>query len=277
MIDGEHAVESNLVYGMYSGLALLMDAYRPKKPNGYGVLFISGSGWRAPLEWNAQALKNGGQQKVYVPPLTAAGYTVFAINHRAQPRFLYPAAVEDARRAVRYIRHRAADFGIDATRLGAVGGSSGGHLVSMLGVQDGAGQMDSEDEVERLSARVQCVVARAAPLDFLLRGQTMSFLDMDYPAAGDTSSEAYQRYVEASPISYVSANSPPFLLLHGDADETVHINQSEAMEKALKKAGVPVKFIRVAGGGHGPTFGNPENAPDYIGEMVMWLDHYLKM
>lgn len=276
MVEGEHTVESNIVYGMYSGLALLMDAYRPKNPNGYGVLFISGSGWRAPLEWNAEALKDGGQQRVYVPTLTAAGYTVFAINHRALPRFVYPAAVEDARRAVRFIRHHASDYNISPDRIGAVGGSSGGHLVSMLGLQEGTGDPSSEDAIEKESARVQCVVARAAPTDFILREKATPFLDFEHPEPGDTSSEAYHRHIEASPITYVSADAPPFLLIHGDADDTVHINQAEAMEKALQTVGATVKFVRIPGGGHGPTFGNPPNAPDYLGEMITWLNTHLK-
>lgn len=276
MVEGEHTIESNIVYGMYSGLALLMDVYRPQKPNGYGVLFISGSGWRAPLEWHAQALKDGGQQRVYVPTLTAAGYTVFAINHRALPRFVYPAAVEDARRAVRFMRHNAESYGIDPDRIGAVGGSSGGHLVSMLGLQEGAGDPNSEDPIEQENARVQCVVARAAPVDFLLRDKTTPFLDCERSEADDPNSDAYKRHVEASPITYVTSDAPPFLLLHGDADDTVPINQAEAMDKALKDAGATVKFIRIPGGQHGPTFGNPENPPDYKGEMISWLDTHLK-
>jgi acetyl esterase/lipase len=94
-------IESNVIYGMYSGLALLMDVYYPEKPNGYGVVFIAGSGWHAPQEYSAEPLSKGPQGKLYAPRLTAAGYTVFSISHRAAPRFRYPAAVEDARRAVR--------------------------------------------------------------------------------------------------------------------------------------------------------------------------------
>lgn len=276
MVEGEHTIESNIVYGMYSGLALLMDVYRPTNPNGYGVLFISGSGWRAPLEWNAQALKDGGQQGVYVPSLTAAGYTVFAINHRALPRFVYPAALEDARRAVRFIRHNANTYGVNPNHIGAVGGSSGGHLVSMLGLQDGAGDASSEDPIEQESAKVQCVIARAAPVDFILRDKTTPFLDFERSEANDANSDAYKRHVEASPITYVTPEAPPFLIIHGDADDTVYINQGEAMHQALQDAGTTVKFLRIPGGTHGPTFGDPDNAPDYKGEMITWLDTHLK-
>ena len=121
-------VESNVVYGMYSGLGLLLDVHHPARPNGFGVVFISGSGWQADLAYGATPLKSQ-QIPSWGPPLLAAGYTVFAINHRAAPRFHYPAAIEDVQRAIRFVRHNAARYGIDAAHLGGVGGSSGGHQI----------------------------------------------------------------------------------------------------------------------------------------------------
>jgi len=104
-------VEKNVVYGMYSGLALLMDVHHPAKPNGRGVVFISGSGWQAPMTYGATGLKEQ-QIDIWGPPLLQAGYTVFAINHRAAPRFHYPAAVEDVQRAIRFVRHQEDDITI---------------------------------------------------------------------------------------------------------------------------------------------------------------------
>ncbi len=150
-------IESNRVYGMYSGLALLMDVHRPEKSNGYGIVQINGSGWHRPMSYDAVPLKDGPQTSMYAAPLVEAGYTVFSINHRAAPRFQYPAAVEDAQRAVRYVRFHAEEFGIRPDRIGAVGGSSGGHLVSLLGVLDGWGDPEDPDPVNRESAKVQCV------------------------------------------------------------------------------------------------------------------------
>ena len=126
LIDGA-TVEPNVVYGMYSGLALLLDVHRPPAPNGYGIIFISGSGWQAPTGYDATPLKQN-QIPVWGPSLLAAGYTVFALNHRAVPRFHYPGAVEDVQRAIRFVRHNAKTWRIDGTRLGGMGGSSGGHL-----------------------------------------------------------------------------------------------------------------------------------------------------
>ena len=117
-------VEKNVVFSMSSGLALLMDVYRPETPNGLGVVFVAGSGWQAPSTYDAVGLKDS-QAQAWVPQLVRAGYTVFAINHRAAPRFHYPAALEDVQRAVRFVRHHAKDYGIAADRLGGVGGSWG--------------------------------------------------------------------------------------------------------------------------------------------------------
>jgi acetyl esterase/lipase len=268
-------IESNVLYGMYSGLALLMDVYYPEKPNGYGVVFISGSGWRATQEYNAEPLKQGSQAQLYGPRLTAAGYTVFSISHRAAPRFRYPAPVEDAQRAVRFVRHNAGRFNVRADRIGAVGGSSGGHLVEMLGVLEGAGIKDDPDPVNRESAKVQCVVARAAPAD-LARMMVTEFMGMRPPDRKDRNTVEDRAYREASPFHHVSSSSAPILLIHGDADRSVPIEQSEMMEKKLRAAGVPTSLLRIPGGAHGPTFPGATNPPDYMGEMVRWLDRYLK-
>jgi len=288
-------VDSNVVYGMYSGLALLMDVHYPERPNGLGIVVVAGSGWHAPLSYDATPLKArppeaAANGRAWTPdPLRDAGYTVFTVNHRAAPRFRYPAAVEDVQRAVRYVRHHAADFAIDPDRIGATGNSSGGHLVSMLGVLDGDGDPDDPDPVNRESARVQCVVAGAAPSDLLRfikepvsgRDAVASFLGTYLAPVLPPSSIEYRTYQEASPISYVSKDSSPFLLMHGDADEVVPFEQAEVMEHALRDYGVEVKLIRVEGGGHGPDFRGPGYtgaaiAVDFLGEMVGWFNQHLQ-
>jgi len=272
----QFTVQSNVVYGMYSGAALLVDVYKPTSPNGYGIIYVSGSGWTTPLAYNAPELKSNGQSKQYATALANAGYTVFAVNHRALPRFRYPIPVEDVQRAVRFIRHNAKIYGIRADRIGASGGSSGGHLVSMLGTLDGKGNPSDPDLVERESAKVQCVVARAAPIDFLSgpNGRFLLGIDRPLPETPKATAE-YRMHVEASPISHVTPDDSPFLLMHGDKDEAVDIHQSELMEAKLKASGIPVKFLRIAGGAHGPSFPGAINPPDYLGEMIQWFNLHL--
>jgi acetyl esterase/lipase len=276
-------IEKNVIYGMYSGLALLMDVHHPEKPNGYGVVFISGSGWSARLTYGAGALKEE-QIADWGPSLLQAGYTVFAINHRATPRFQYPAPVEDVQRAVRFVRHHAKQYGVDPQRLGGLGGSSGGHLIGLVAMLAASGIDGDADPVNREPATLQCVVLRAAPSDLrkMIGGSTtgtaavVAFVGR-LPMPNSDDQEVYRA---ASPISHVSATSPPVLLLHGDADDTVPYQQSVAMEEALRRAGAVVKLVRVAGGVHGSTFGtggkpHPQFA-ELLNESVAWLDQHLK-
>jgi acetyl esterase/lipase len=276
-------VEKNVVYGMYSGLALLMDVHHPETANGRGVVFVAGSGWSAPLAYGAVGLKEA-QVSDWAPTLLRAGYTMFAINHRGTPRFHYPAPVEDVQRAIRFIRHHAKQFRIEPGRLGAVAGSSGGHLIGLAAMLGASGVADDPDAVNRQPATLQCVVLRASPTDLktMIGGSTLgtaavvAFVNrLPTPNADDQSV-----YRAASPIAHVSATSPPTLLLHGDADDTVPFQQSVAMETALRGANVPVRLVRVQGGAHGSDFGtggkpHPQ-LPDVLRETVDWLDRHLK-
>ncbi len=274
-------VEKNVIYGMHSGLALLMDVHVPPQPNGYAVIVIAGSGWHMPLAYGSGGLKERAASTRYVERLIEAGYTLFAINHRAAPRFRYPAAVEDAQRAVRFVRHHAKDYGIDPARIGGFGGSSGGHLVSMLGTLDGAGDAEDPDPVNRQSSRLQCVVAAAAPSDLgrirTERGlaAVTSFIGIPAPGASPGSAE-HKTFRSASPVTHVSADDAPMLLMHGDADETVPFEQSELMDAALRQAEVQVVLLRIAGAGHGVNFEGATNPPDYLSEMVRWFDRHLR-
>lgn len=276
-------VEKNVVYGMYSGAALLLDVHHPTQPNGFGIIFIAGSGWSAPLGYAAVPLKESPQVEMYVPSLTQAGYTVFAVTHRATPAFRFPVPLEDVQRAVRFIRHNAAKYGIDAAHIGGSGGSSGAHLVSMLATMDGTGDANDLDSVNRESAKLQCITARAAPIDLLRMtpsvgaGALALLLGANVTASTPKASAEYKAAWAASPINYVSKDDAPTLLVHGDADQVVPFNQSEMMEAALQKVGVPVKLIRIEGGDHGPTFPGAKNPPDYKIAMVKWFDEHLRV
>ena len=273
---GASRVDRNVVYGMYSGLALLLDVYYPENANGYAVIHISGSGWARPLGLDAKMLNHQAHVGIEGKALVAAGYTVFSVNHRATPRFTYPAAVEDVQRAVRYIRFYADKYGIDPDRIGAVGGSSGGHLVCMLGALDGEGNPDDESPINRLSAKVQCVVARAAPTLFYDGGIGSSFLGVGRNQVDAAASIEGLIAAEASPINHVSKDDPPFLFLHGDQDDIVPFSMSEKMDAALSAVGVPTKLVRVEGAGHGPSFPGATSHIDLNFERVSWLDLHLK-
>jgi acetyl esterase/lipase len=269
-------VESNEIFGAYSGLALLMDVYNPASPNGYGNVVIPGSGWHAPLQYSANLLKQSRALSLYVQKLNAAGYTAFVITHRAAPRFHFPDAVDDAQRAVRYVRQNAARFGIRKDRIGAIGASSGGHLVSMLGTLDGNGTSDSQDPVEQQSSKVQCVVALYRVTD-PSKVESVSGLQAITSFMGAPARFDPKRFRDAAPVTHVTADDPPFLLIHGDTDKDVPYSQSEAMEVALRKVGVTVKLVRVPGGGHGSDFPGNTQKMEWPAMAPEWFDTYLKL
>jgi acetyl esterase/lipase len=272
------AVDRGVVYGMYSGLALLMDVHRPRTPNGVGIVYVPGSGFHMPLGYDALPITR--YTDPFVPALTAAGYTVFVISHRTAPRFRYPAAVEDAQRAVRYVRHHASTYGVAADRLGAAGYSSGGTLASLLGVMDDTREPEHADAVQRESARVQCVVAGGAGFDFtelqtpiglpVLGSYFGATIALGYRKTGPE----YRMYQEGSPRFHVSAGDAPTLIVHGDRDEVLPFAQAEAMERALREAGVEARLLRMPGGTHFKP--RPPGAPDDLGEMTRWFDRWLR-
>lgn len=279
----ETTVQSNVVYGMYSGAALLMDVYLPASPNGYGLIHINGSGWHTPEGYGAKQLKS--PRGPILTMLAEAGFTVFTINHRAAPTFRYPAAVHDAQRAVRYVRHHANEYGIRPDRLGAIGGSSGGHLVALLGVLDGAGKIDALDPVETESAKVQCVVA-IAPATALLKfkaapaeGVVTSFMGLSSWYAQDWIADSRvirpaqpnvkAAFERASPITHVSSDDAPFLLIHGDQDDIIPVEQSKLMKAELEAAGVPARLLLARGVTHFIR------SWDYIADISAWFDAHL--
>jgi acetyl esterase/lipase len=282
-LHAQQPAETNVVFGTHSGLALLMDVYRPPTSNGFGIVVIPGSGWHMDLGYDARLLKESKEFLTHISKLNQAGYTTFVITHRAAPRFKFPAPVEDAQRAVRYVRHHASRYGIDRDRIGALGGSSGGHLVSMLGTLDGKGDSEDPDAVQRQSAKVQCVVALypvtdPAKVDTPFGSVTVTaFMGMRAPRPNAPKSMPDAKlYWDASPVNHVTSDDPPFLLIHGDGDRTVPFNQSELMEAALKKAGILAKLVRVPGGGHGPTFAGATEKMDWPAMALDWFDTNLR-
>jgi acetyl esterase/lipase len=285
-------VDRNVVFGMYSGLALLMDVYRPAKPNGAGIVAIQGSAWYAPMRYDATPISSRAGVQAHARHLADAGYVVFAINHRAAPRFRFPAPFEDAQRAVRFVRAHAADYGIDPARIGAFGSSSGGHLAELLGTVDAPGVPGSADPVERQPGKVRAVVAHYATSDLRTqwsptgRAAHIALMGFEYvdpakrlPGSVREDEAENVEYRRASPVANVTSDDAPMLLIHGDADDIVPIGQSIQMEEALRKAGVKVRFVTVPGGKHGENFQLPADdarLSDQYGEARRWFDQYLK-
>ncbi len=152
----------DVIYGRSYGTALTLDVFQPPKPNGLGIIALVSGGWLS----CASAINPDNFR-----PLLARGYTVFAVVHGSQPRYIVTVIEPDIHRAVRFIRHDAAKYGVDPNRLGLTGGSAGGHLSLTMATQGCAGDPKAKDLVERESSEVQCVACFFPPTDFLNYGQ----------------------------------------------------------------------------------------------------------
>lgn len=277
----EPVVHENIVYGMHGGLALLMDVYRPAEANGSALLMIPGSGFHAPRGYDAEPMKDDETLAAIIQPCLDLGFTVFTINHRGAPIFRYPAPLEDVRRAARFVRHHAAEYGVTEKALAAVGLSSGGTMALMLGLQESEGDPDAEDPVERESASVDVVAALWSPTNFATMDWVgfagvmfvTSYLGVPYaPGALDGPHE------EASPITWVDADDPPVLLVHGAADRVVPVVQSFSLFETLRDVGVDVEYFTIPNRPHGLPIildlDDPEALPSPRG-IARWVEEHL--
>jgi acetyl esterase/lipase len=252
----------DVIYMKAGGAAFTMDVMKPAIPNRAAVVFMVSGGWVS----DHSMLKTFGPdlEKVFVD----AGFTVFEVVHGAQPRYKVAEIVDQVRTAVRFVHAHAADYGIDTNRVGVSGISSGGHLALMI-----AGSPDSP---------VNAVAAISPPTDLANWGKP-GFVVTDNPQlavfvpALGIDIKAPKADIDAllakvSPINYVNEKYPPTLIVHGDSDKIVPLQQAEAMDRALGKAGVMHKLEVIRGGGHDDkTFG-----PGLMKALQWFKDHLLK-
>lgn len=260
------SVERDIAYCTQGGEDLRMDLYRPEEPNGAAVMFIHGGGWTS-------GSKNGGSGSEMWPELLGRGYLVAAIDYRLAPEHQFPAQMEDVTCAVLYLKRNAAELGIDPERIGAYGGSAGGHLASLLGTTGGHGY---EGAITSLDAEVAAVVDLFGPTDLTVEfdGASERIITTVFGATGRDSKVLAQ----ASPVHNVTADDPPFLIIQGELDELVPIEQGEALYEALGAAGVEVEFVAVKNANHGfaPTGGPISPTRTEITRMVAdFFDEHL--
>lgn len=262
----EPQIVADVVYGHKDGMALTFDVIKPEKPNGAAVLWIQSGGWYSnwvePKGW----LTNG---KHYLDK----NYTLFIVRHGSAPKYAIPDAAADVRRAVRVIRQKAKDFGVDPERLGVIGGSAGGHLSCMLGTTGDDGDPKAKDGALTSSSRVACVVAIYPPTD--ISEWVTNPPEIIKKNAGLKPPLTFDAKLapEHSPLLKVTAKSAPTLFIHGDNDLLVPISHSQKMLAALEKAGVPTKLVTIEGAAHG--FNPKQNAEQVLPALMEWFDQYL--
>ena len=261
--------EDGIVYGEAGGEKLTMDYYPPAGPAPHPIaIVIHGGGFVGGSSKN-------NSEAYCADFLAPAGYAVFSINYRLAPKFPYPAMVEDVERAIRYIRYNAKRWKADPKRIALVGGSAGGYLSNMVGVLGAPGIKGAKDPVDRVNARVQAVVTLFGPSDFRGREPSAGLKALLGPLIEKKGTEG--ALAEASPVMHIDSAAPPFLLIHGDKDESVALVQSTQMQMALKANNVRCDLIIIPNGPHATgRWHKIPGVPDWEKQMTEWLNTVLE-
>ena len=249
----------NLLYAATENSRQTLDLFLPEKPKTNKPLpllvFIHGGGWR-------NGNKESGLGRL-VPYLKTGDYAGASINYRLTGEASWPAQIHDCKAAIRWLKGNSKKFGFDPARIAVWGTSAGGHLVAMLGVSGGVKALDGKlgKHLDQ-DSRVSCVVDFCGPTHLLSMGKFPGNIDHDAPNSpesqlvGGTLHENKKVANQASPMTYVTVDDAPTLIVHGMEDRTVPFNQAEIFHAALQKAGVKSEFLPMKGMGHG--LGGPE-------------------
>ncbi len=233
-----YTVERDVVFATVGGESLKMDVFRPENPIRKpvpAVVALHGGAWVSGKRSDMDPIAT---------ELAKRGVFVAASQYRLAPRFKYPAQLEDAQTAVRYLRAESKKLGIDGSRIGAVGVSAGAHLALFLGATD-----DRRDPFKDQSSRVKAVVTFAAPTD----------LSKEYPAAlepiyqmvlGKKKEEAQEEVRKGSPVNFVDRRSAPAFFLHGTADQVVPFAQLGLIVDRYKEHKIRHEAVAIEGASH---------------------------
>jgi len=241
------------------------DLYLPKSiPAGErvpAVVIIHGGGWNGGDKAAARELNIGTN-------LALHGYVGMSINYKLSTdgKVTWPQNLHDCKTAVRWLRNNADRLRVNPDRIGVIGGSAGGHLAAMLAVTNPGDGLDPAEPYGEFSCRVQCAVDLYGPADLLQYH--------DVKMLGKTIAEAPELYRAASPTAYADKNDPPILILHGTADTTVALKQSEIFAAALKQAGAEHELVIVEGAPH--TFHLQPKQRDLRPLVLGFFDKHLK-
>lgn len=239
---------SDIEYATVNHHRLLLDLYLPKTQMKPPLLvWIHGGAWRA-----------GSKSNMPLISLVEDGFAVASVDYRLSPVAQFPAQIFDIKAAIRFLRGSAGKYGYDASKIGILGSSAGGHLVALMGVTNGHPRLEGDlGMFQGESSRVDAVVDFYGPTNFMtiLEQSTPHGLSVRVPALklllGDRPENRVELARLASPVFHVDAQDPPLLMIHGDQDPQVPINQSHELHAEYKKHKRDVIFEVVHGGAHG--------------------------
>lgn len=245
-----------------------MDIVRPREAGSSprpAVLLIHGGGFRT------------GSKESYIPlaiKLAERGYVAATANYRLSPRNQFPAAVQDSKAAVRFLRANAAKYNLDSNHIGALGGSAGGHLVLMLGLTAGVEEFEGSGPNRDQSSAVQCVVDDYGPTDFTQSySKSVDAAEVLPKFLGGDLDHERLIHMRASPLNWITPNAAPTLAIHGTADTYVAYEQSLWLIERMIAAGVPAELESISGAGHGFRGADSQRADE---RAIAWFDRYLK-
>ncbi len=267
-------VERDVTYCTIDGVDLKMDVYHPGRSDDGPApvaVFVHGGAWTS-------GDKSAGTGMADFDELVRRGYLVASLDYRLAPQYQFPAQIQDVKCAIRSLRANAARWGIDPGRIGAWGSSAGGHLVSLQGLTGAGAGWDTEGQYLDQASRVQAVVDLFGPSDLTAPDITGLARPLAARVFGVTSPND-PKLVQASPVTYISRDDPPFLILQGDRDQTVPMSQSQELYDRLVAAGVEAKLVIVRNAGHGfiPVGGRISPGRSELTRMIAdFFDEHLK-
>jgi len=254
------AIQRDLIYKRINGRALGLDLYSPSRPSGPLPVII----WLHPGGWSK------GRKEGHSPAVTLVddGYAVASVDYRLTGVAPFPAQIEDCKAAVRWLRANASKYNLDPDRIGVWGFSSGAHLAALLGTSGGVSELEGNGDNISYSSRVQAVCVVSGPGDLLQQYREALAAPAKMNPKVKPALEALiggplelnkAKAMAASPISYISKDDPPFLIIQGENDITVPVSVTKSFFAALKAAGVDATLEIATGRGHG--VGGPKFQP----------------
>lgn len=235
----EGTFEKNLEYGKHERNKL--DLFVPQGDGPFPlIIYVHGGGW-----------EGGSKDGNAAASMAFKGFAVASINYRLSSHAVFPAQIEDCRTAVRFLRSNAKKYKLDPDHFGVIGTSAGGHLVALLGTGCDVKELDGENGKQEVSCAVQAVVDFYGPTDLAKLSPAIAKNNPVTRLLGGTTGEKKELAVLGNPITHISKKTPPFLIIHGDKDTLVPVNQSELLCEALKKANIDSTLVVIPGAGHG--------------------------
>jgi len=266
----EYQIKStyDVEYGRVGDRPLLLHIVEPdptpKKPMP-ALVYLHGGGWMA-------------ERSKYSPnqQLAKYGYFTVTVDYRLTDEAIFPAQIQDAKAAVRWLRANAKQYHIDPNRIGAWGHSSGGHLAALLGTSGDVEDLEGDGGSKGNSSRVQAVVNLAGVIDLLKQPWPQDRADTAAGRlVGGPVKDRLDVVKRTNPITYITRDDPPVLTIHGAEDEAVPLAQSEGLHEALQKAGVSSELVVLPGFGHSvASIGGVPTAVEK--QVVPFFDKHLK-